>query len=324
MYQTNRSWGDWGNGNFSTGFSRVYGGYVNIAFTHNSSVGNGFKIAWCGVFYQWVDVNTGNVLFQSSVQGNNPTTNVLVGGAVWMSVLNDLPAGTNARLKVISNLEVTSADESLINVISYEALTGIYFASAPGQIAANYPENAPVPVGGTISTYCGLDTNGSNTRYEAVFLKPDGSVSQTLGPQTSNHFYANAVASGNNQWKARAINDQGTGAWSSLCSFPCYDTISGTLSANLDPIPAKPIHTISASFSCSSGHTIAGYSWTLKKLVNGSWQTIGTGSGSTYSQTNNDDPSGISYQLTLVVTGVKNGITSQSTFVRNLTYEGLS
>ena len=324
MYQTNKAWGDWAGGSFSTGFSRALGGFVNISFTHNSSPGSGYKINYAQAFYQWVSP-TNNVLFQSGVLGNNPTSNALVSGKTWSNVLSNLPQGTNATLKVFVNFEVTSADGTLQNVIAYDALTSINFAEAPGQIAANTPNNTPIIT--YADAHSGVDMNGSNTRYEAEFARPSGSPSSSIGLQSSNHFVSGDIsylkdANGNIKWRARAVNDQGTGPWSSWCTFAVQEPITGSVNSSVDPMPSKPIHGISGSFSCTSGHTITSYAWTLKKFVNGSWQTVTTGSSSTFAVTQADNPSGIQYRLELQVTGTKNGISNNASFIGYCSYNG--
>jgi hypothetical protein len=62
--------------------------------------------------------------------------------------------------------------------------------------------------------------------------------------------------------------------------------ISGSINASLNEQPTKPIHSISASFNCTSGHTINSYSWVVKsRILGGAWQTVYTGSSSSVAAT---------------------------------------
>jgi hypothetical protein len=324
MYQTNLVWPNSGYVNFRTDFSRAMGGCLGITVNHLASPGNGVKITYCTVHWQWINPSSGAVFYESDHQGCAVNSAVLA-SPFWLNVLSPLEPSQNARLKVFAAISIQSADGSQSSLVYAEALTGTYSCVAPEQITAFTPENAPISH--VAMAYCGLDAHGSNTRYEAEFARPSGSPSISMGQQISHYFVTGDIsnlrdASGNIKWRARAVNDQGTGPWSNWCTFQCKEPITGSVICSVSPMPSKPIHGINGSFSCSSGHTITSYAWTLKKLVGGSWQTIGTGSSSTYAQTNSDNPSGIQYKLELLVYGTKNGISNNASFIGYCSYNG--
>lgn len=326
MYQNNKVFGDAGSLSFHTSFTKVCGGFITISATHNSSPGNQTKMISGRFSYAWRDASGNTIAAPPPEDFGMGTTNefnqVTFGGT-------NIEPQANARLWVFCDVYVTNPDGSQNTTYYWQVATSIYFYTAPGQVGINSPENEPVPAGGSMDAYCGWDFNGSNTRYQAELARPDGSNVQTTGEQGSNHFVVSVGSSvdsnGQCKWRARAINDQGVGAWSDWCQFSCSSPINGDVSCSVNALPTKPTHAVDASFNCSSGHTITDYQWTLYKLENGNWVQLASGSGNPISFASlQNDPNGIDYRINALVTGTKWGVQSQFSTAGYCSYIGLS
>ena len=329
MYQTNKVWGDWGLLQVHTEYTPFLGGWISMQGTHLSSSGNGMKIIYCDYLYEW-QTFSGQTLYQSLSRQyfDSAITSAQLPEASWNNV-NSNVGTTPARLLVVASIQFQDANNSEITATKYYTLsTSITNLSAPDQIYANVPDYAPIPMGALIIATCGWDFNGSNTRYEAQFSSPNGQIIVSCPPQTSTTFHANAThcsdSGGNMKWRARAINDQGVGPWSEWCHFLTYlySPITGFINASLDSLPTKPIHKITGTYTCSSGHVITNYSWTLQKYINGSWQPCSSSSSAIFSASLSDSIEQINYRLELIVSGTKNGVVYQTFTSTNLSYVG--
>lgn len=120
--------------------------------------------------------------------------------------------------------------------------------------------------------------------------------------------------------------DIATGAESSAATTIATGIIfvpfSGTMTASINDPVSKPIHFVVGNYSCTSGHTITSYSWTVNKLVNGSWVNVGSGSSSSIALSQNDSDNPIQYQIILNVTGTKDGVTESHTYYEYCSYLG--
>jgi hypothetical protein len=141
----------------------------------------------------------------------------------------------------------------------------------------------------------------------------------------SNNMTVGLSGSGSYSWKIRGKNSTlGNSSWSSLYPFTytAPSPITGNINSVMNPQPSKPIHSITSSFNCSSGHNITSYSWILKKKVGTIWQDVGTSSSSTQATTHNDSTPPIEYKVLLNISGTKDGENYQGSFETTVWYDG--
>jgi len=293
-------------------WSPVLGGWSCCQPDFLPSLGNtGFTPLACSVGHVWKN-SSGNPILANWSDVNLYEQNGYCQGS--NSIVNAKPSPEQGvcTLWFVVWFQIKD-DNNNYYAMTFDFNTGWQNVSAPDQVTANYPDILPANAGIGQQVYCSFDVNGTNTRYEAeannASITPNGNNGFTIVPNAS-------TAS----WRARAINDQGIGAWSSWCSFAVIEALAGNLSVSLDPQDGKPIHSIDGSFSCSSGHTITSYSWQIYKQINGNWMLVDSSISSNYAGTFTDNPAGINYKVVLSVQGTKNGNTSSATFEEYCSY----
>jgi len=268
------------------GWTPLFGGVSTCTLTFSPGIAaQGIDILNVNIIHAWM-VNGQIIASQSNFVDQINSNGILK--TSQSLIMGGIPTA-QAELVFVVDIGIQNPDGSYTTWRG-TTHTGVYNFSAPGQVQANVPEGSPIQSGIAYNAYCGIDYNGTNTHYEAEVQ--NGSIVNISG----NHF-AIIPNAPNCSWRARAVNDQGTGAWSSWCSFSVDTYINNpVVSAYAVQHPSKPIIALymNGSISVPSGVVI-----TSSKFIYGG-TTINNGTTSSPSASVNSVSLPITVQLQVI------------------------
>lgn len=146
----------------SMSYTRTLGGWAWVDVTYNGQLGNQMKLTKISIYGMW---RLNGQVISGQFSADSDFNSKLTGTVILSNIMNLSPPVPGATLF----LAIMIRGEDPNNPANYDLSdywwdTGVPYVSAPDQVTADVPVNAPVLVGDLIDASCSADYNGTSTR----------------------------------------------------------------------------------------------------------------------------------------------------------------